>query len=371
MTDLFFYGSLRHLPLLEIVLGRAVGAGQLAAARLADHAVHVIAGDSWPTIQPAAGAAAPGLLLRGASAEDVARLDYYESGFGYALRPVAVATAEGGVVQARMWGPQAAAHEAGAPWQLADWAARWGAISCRAAVEAMAYYGRITPAELARRYGPMLLRAAARVAMQARPADPVHDLSRDVRLVDHRFAYVDFYGMEEARLQFRRHDGSMSPELERSALMTGAAAVVLPYDPVLDAVLLVEQFRAPLYLSGDPAPWLWEPVAGLIDPGETPDQAAHRETMEEAGLTLRRLEKVGEAYSSSGSSSEYVHLYVGLADLAGAEGIGGLASEGEDIRSQVLSFEALMDGVERHSYRDMPLLITALWLARHRDRLRG
>lgn len=369
MTDLFFYGGLRHLPLLEIVLGRAVGAGQLTAARLADHAVHRGADDDQPVILPAAGAAAPGLLLRGATAGDVARLDYYLGGLGDAPCPVEVTT-EGGPVAARLWAPQAV-PEAGAPWRLEDWAARWGAIACRAAVEAMAYYGRITPEELACRVAPMRLRAAARVAMQARPADPDHDLSRDVRLVDHRFAYVDFYGMEEARLQFRRHDGSMSPELDRSALMTGAAAVVLPYDPVLDAVLLVEQFRAPLYLSGDPAPWLWEPVAGLIDPGETPDQAAHRETMEEAGLTLRRLEKVGEAYSSSGSSSEYVHLYVGLADLAGAEGFGGLASEGEDIRSRVLGFEALMDGVERHIYRDMPLLITALWLARHRDRLRG
>lgn len=374
MTDLFFYGSLRDLPLLEIVLGRPVSGAELRAARLPDHAAHWGAGVSGPAMLPVVvatpGMSVPGLLLRGASAEDLARLDYYAGGCGCARRAVEVEDELGGAVAASAYWPRSAPRP-GAPWSLGDWQGKWGAIGRRAALEAMGYYGRIDAETLALRFDPILRRAAAWVAMQARPADPEHDIGRDVRLIDHRFAHLNFYGMEEARLQFRRHDGAMSPELERSVQMTGTAAVVLPYDPVRDAVLLVQQFRAPLYLAGDPAPWLWEPVAGLIDPGEAPDETAHREAMEEAGLALRRLEKAGEAYSSSGSTSEYVHLYVGIADLSDAEGIGGLASEGEDIRSAVVSFEALMEGVESFRFRDMPLLVTALWLARHRARLRA
>lgn len=371
MADLFFYGTLRHVPLLEIVLGRGAEALDVRPATLGDHAVFWAEGEIFPLITAAEGQSAAGLLVRGLDAEDVARLSYYEGGFGYRRETVQLKLENGEFAAGEVFYPEPGQWQPGALWSLEAWTARWGAISCGAAVEAMAYYGRIGAEELAHRFPGIRRRAAARLAKADFPEDPGHDVGRDVRLVDHRFAYLNFYGIEEARLQFRRHDGDMSPELERSALMTGAASVVLPYDPVRDAVLLIEQFRAPLYFAGDPAPWLWEPVAGLVDPGETPDETAHRETMEEAGLVLKRLEKAGEAYSSSGSSSEYVHLYVGIADLADAEGIGGLASEDEDIRSSVVSFEALMEGVERHRYRDMPLLVTALWLARHRDRLRA
>ena len=90
-----------------------------------------------------------------------------------------------------------------------------------------------------------------------------------------------------------------------------------------------------------------------------------------AGLTLAALEKAGEVYSSTGSSSEYLHLYVGITALTGDGAIGGLASEGEDIRSRILSYDELMEGVDGNRYRDMPLVTTALWLARHRDRLRN
>lgn len=370
MADLFFYGTLRHVPLLEIVLGRGADALDARPATLPDHAVFWAEGEIFPLIVPQPGQGAAGLLVRGLDAEDIARLSYYEGGFGYSRETVQLLLENGEFSAGEVFFPDPGLWQPGAAWDLVDWEAQWGAISRGAAMEAMGYYGRIDTDTLAHRFPGLRLRAAARLAKAAIPADPAHDVARDVRLIDHRFAHLNFYGIEEARLQFRRHDGDMSPELERSALMTGAAAVVLPYDPVRDAVLLIEQFRAPLYFAGDPAPWLWEPVAGLVDPGETPDQTAHREAMEEAGLVLKGLEKVGEAYSSSGSSSEYVHLYVGLADLSDAEGIGGLASEGEDIRSSVVSFDALMEGVESHRYRDMPLLVTALWLARHRDRLR-
>jgi len=124
-------------------------------------------------------------------------------------------------------------------------------------------------------------------------------------------------------------------------------------------------------LIDDPEPWMWEPVAGMIDPGETPEQAAFRETQEEAQVALKQLEYAGGAYSSSGSSTEYVYLYVGLADLTRTISNGGLVSEGEDIRTQILSYPVFMERVDNHEYKDLPLLTLANWLARNRDRLRS
>lgn len=63
--------------------------------------------------------------------------------------------------------------------------------------------------------------------------------------------------------------------------------IVLPYDPIHDRVLLVEKFRAGPFARQGENPWCLEPIAELMDQGETPEEAGLREAHEEAGLTLR------------------------------------------------------------------------------------
>lgn len=371
MADLFFYGTLRHLPLLEIVLGRGADTLDAEPAALAGHAVFSVTGEPFPTIVATPGASARGLLVRGLDDADVARLRYYEGGFDYDLLPVRVERESGGDAAAQVFFPAPGQSPTGLLWDFAGWAADWAAISERAAIEVMAWYGRKTPAQIAAAFPGIRRRAAAFVAAQRGLPDPAHDLARDVLVRAHRHAYANFFSMQEMDLQARQYDGAMGPVVNRAAVLVGQAAVVLPYDPVRDTVMLVEQFRAPVYIAGDPAPWVWEPIAGLLDPGETAETAARREAMEEAGLALRRLEKAGEVYSSTGSSTEYLFLFIGLADLRGEVAGTGGTDEGEDIRSKVIAFDDLMKGVDAGLYRDMPLVTTALWLSRHRDRLRG
>lgn len=370
MSDLFVYGALRYRPLLDIVLGGGA-APDVMAAELPGHAVFGAAGQISAVIEPRPDGAARGLLLRGLSDSQLARLHYYEGGSGYDLRPVTLRSGSGGEAAARAYFPPPGQWRSDAPWSLEGWVAQWGALSLRAAAEAMDWFGRFDADQIARRMPAIRLRAAAWLAAQARPADPDRDLMRDVIVHAHHRPYLNFFGFEEVDLQFRRHDGSLGPVINRGALMVGEVAVVLPYDPRRDTVLLIEQFRAPLLLSGDRAPWVWEPVAGLLEPGETPRQAALREAREEAGLDLAALEPAGQVYPSTGSSSELQHLFIGLADLSGPLRAGGVPEEGEDIRSQVLTFDDLMAGVDVARFRDLPLVATALWLARHRDRLRA
>lgn len=374
MRDLFFYGTLCHEPLLAVVLGRAATNIDVIPATLPCYTVYWAAGQAYPMVQAERGGCAQGVLVRGLTDRDMDRLVFYEGGFGYELRPVALALGDGARAEAEMFFPPDRGSDLpapGAPWRLEDWVEQWGPMSLRAAVEVMSYFGRMTPAEIAPRFPSIRRRAWSWLAAARRARDPERSVERDVELLDHRQAHLNFFGMEEAKLRFRRHDGGMSEPVERSAVMVGEAAVVLPYDPVRDSVLLVEQFRAPVLLAGDPAPWVWEPVAGLVDPGESPEQTARREAEEEAGLTLKRLEPAGRVYSSTGSSGEFLHLFIGIADLAAERGVGGgVDSEGEDIVAREVSFDALMRGVDEQTFRDMPLVTTALWLARHRDRLR-
>ncbi|MBY6138135.1 NUDIX domain-containing protein [Leisingera daeponensis] len=371
MADLFFFGTLRHIPLLELVLGRSGDALKARSAQLPGHGVYQVVGQPFPAIEERQGATADGVFVQDLSAADLDALNFYEGGFGYELKPVAVRLADGSYAEAEVYFPEPGMWQTADPWDLEVWAAEWGALSLRAAEEVMAYYGRKSAEEIAESFPAIRRRAASWLAGQARPADPEHDLTKDVIVHSHTRAYLNFFAMEEMELQFRRYDGSMSPVVHRSAAMAALASVVLPYDPKRDQVLLVEQFRAPVYISGDSRPWMWEPVAGLVDPGETPEQAAVREAQEEAGISVQRLEPVAQVYPSSGSLTEFVHIFIGIADLSDVSGGGGLAGEGEDIRSRIISYDALMEGIDAQTYQDMPLVTAALWLSRHRERLRA
>lgn len=371
MTDIFVYGTLRFVPLLELVTGKAAADLDIQPALLPDHQVYAVAGEAFPMIQDCSGAEAQGLLIRGLTAADTAALDFYEGGFDFTLKPLQVRLGSGGTYPVDVYFPAPGLWQAGDVWDLDAWAVKWGAMTLRAAADIMSYQGRISAKEAARAMPSARRRASSWLALQAQPEDPARDLSKDVIVHAHKRAHAGFFAYEEMDLQFRRNDGTMSPVMNREAFMNGNAAVVLPYDPVTDQVLLVEQFRAAIYMGGETRPWMWEPVAGLVDPGETPEEAARRESLEEAGLTVEELELVGDIYPSSGCLTEKLHVYVGIADFSQRAEGGGLAEEGEDIRSEVLPFDILMERIDANAYQDMPLVTAGLWLARHRERLRG
>ena len=104
---------------------------------------------------------------------------------------------------------------------------------------------------------------------------------------------------------------------------------------------MVEQFRAGLIPSGE-QPWMTEIVMGLIDGGESPEQAARREALEEAGCTVAELHKIADFFTSPGGTSEHITLYAGRTTAPEDGGIFGIASEHEDIRVHV------MDAAPRH-----------------------
>ena len=183
--------------------------------------------------------------------------------------------------------------------------------------------------------------------------------------------YKGHFRIDRWRLRHRLFAGGWNRPIVREVFERGAAVAVLPYDPVRDQVVLIEQFRIGALAHGDPEPWLLEIVAGVIEAGETPEDVARRETQEECGGTLRALEPMLHYYPTPGGCSEFVYLYCGWIDSAGIGGIHGLEAEGEDIRVEVVSFTDAMAALQSGRIRASPAVIALQWLALNRDRLRA
>lgn len=190
-----------------------------------------------------------------------------------------------------------------------------------------------------------------------------------VEIERREIAYQGFFRLERYRLRHRLFNGAMSPSLSRELFERGHAAAVLPYDPRLDRVVLLEQFRIGA-LEAEGGAWLYEIVAGMIEPGEVAEDVVQRESLEEAGLRLMDLEPICDYLVSPGGTSERIHLYCGRVDAAEAGGIFGLAEEHEDIRVSTWSFEEAWEMLASGMINSASPIIALQWLALNRMRLR-
>lgn len=373
MNSRFFYGTLRHRPLLNVVLGSASDTLDIRPAHFDGYATYWVDGKNYPMIQPEVEGRAAGLWVSDLTAEDIARLDFYEGGHEYTPQVVTVQTDQGGR-QAVAYLPPVPGPKRGLPWDLGDWAERWGALNVMAARDVMSNYGHTSPEDIARRYPSILARAASRRrAEQGGPATLRRATGPgDVEIIETRQPYANFFSVEEYRLRHRRFDGAMSAPLDRAAFVSVDAATVLPYDPQRDSVLLIEQFRVGPMARGDAQCWSLEAIAGRIDAGETPEETLRREAMEEAGLEIGTLFHVHSYYPTPGAKSEFIYSYVALADLPdNANGLGGLMHEGEDIRAHVVTLDRVQALMANGEIENAPLVISVLWLLQNRERLRA
>ena len=195
-------------------------------------------------------------------------------------------------------------------------------------------------------------------------------MSKAYEVMEESPVYRGFFNLSQYRLRHTLFGGGWSDPLIRELFHRGRCVAVIPYDPVTDQVLLIEQFR--IGAVGDkPVPWLVEIVAGAVESGEAPEEVARREAMEEAGCVLDELIVIGEFYTTPGGCSEKVSVFCGLVQRELREGIFGLVEEDEDIRVLVVALDEALAWLQSGIIDSAIPALALQWLALNRERLQA
>jgi len=194
--------------------------------------------------------------------------------------------------------------------------------------------------------------------------------AEDVDLQQREQSFRGYFSLETLTLRHRLFAGGWSTPVRRELFQRGDAVGVLPWDPVEDELVLIEQFRVGA-IRDDDSPWMLELIAGIVEAGESDTAVVHREAEEEAGCQLGQLEQIATFYPSAGACSEQIRLFVGEVTQSQPGTVQGLDSEHEDILVHQLPRERVMQMLDRNEINNGHTLIALQWLARHADRLRA
>ncbi len=191
---------------------------------------------------------------------------------------------------------------------------------------------------------------------------------QDVKILQREVLYSGFFKMVKYAFKHKLFGGGWSDLVEREIFERGHAVALLPYDPILDEFVMIEQIRIGALPTSN-SPWLLEVVAGIIDEGETPEDVCRREAQEEAGIEVTTLTQALSYLASPGGTTERLHVYIGLVDASQAEGVHGLAYESEDILVHRVKTQDAIEWINQGKIDNAATLIALQWFAMNKQQL--
>ena len=197
--------------------------------------------------------------------------------------------------------------------------------------------------------------------------DMLADSRADVSVSPPTLLAEGFHDLERFSVALRSPDGGTLSSL-RDVLRVGKVTAVLPIDLARGELVLIRQFRVAAHLATQKGE-LVEIVAGHVEAGETPAQAAMRECVEEIGVRPTALYQMFEFLPAPGSIDEYATLFLGTVDAAGVPEQAGAADEKEATRPMRVPIETAIAALERGTMHNGFLILALQWLALHRGRL--
>jgi len=131
----------------------------------------------------------------------------------------------------------------------------------------------------------------------------------DIEIIENKRCYDGFFKLDRVELKHRLFNGGWSKPVFRETIQRKDAVGILVYDPDMDAICLVQQFRSAI-MDKVESPWPYELVAGLIDKeGESIEEVVRRELQEEAGITPCYLERINSYWMSPMNVCIFIWLW--------------------------------------------------------------
>ncbi len=188
------------------------------------------------------------------------------------------------------------------------------------------------------------------------------------KIIAKKQLYSGFFKINQYEVEHDLFEGENTSTVIRECFERGHASAILAFDPILDNVILIEQFRIGVKVNQENG-WVYEVIAGIIEHNQTPEDVAIRESQEEAGCHILALEPICQYYTSPGGSTETLFLYCGAVDSRNVEGFYGLAEEGEDIRALVIDYKIAINWLNVGKLNNASTIISMQWLILNHARL--
>lgn len=181
------------------------------------------------------------------------------------------------------------------------------------------------------------------------------DNSPEIKIKEERVLADDWSTLKKVVLDFKMPDGTWE-ELTRETYDRGNGATILLYNTTKQTVILVRQFRYPVYVNGHHGMMIEAP-AGLLDEHD-PETAIKLEVEQETGYHVHDVQKIREIYMSPGSVTEKLYFFVAEYSEKKKQGHGGgLDEEGEHIDVLEIPFIDALAMIERGEIVDGKTII--------------
>ncbi|EOV8089009.1 GDP-mannose pyrophosphatase NudK [Providencia rettgeri] len=183
----------------------------------------------------------------------------------------------------------------------------------------------------------------------------------NIRNIQEKLLSDNWYILKKYTYELQRQDGSWQQQ-EREVYDRGNGAVILLYNKIKNSIILIRQFRMPVYVNGY-SNFLIEAAAGLLE-NASPEARIIAETEEETGFKVDKIQKVFEAFMSPGSVTEKLHFYIAeYSDNNRQNAGGGLEEEGEDIEVLEWPFPKAIDAIKTGEIVDGKTIMLIQYLA--------
>ena len=178
----------------------------------------------------------------------------------------------------------------------------------------------------------------------------------EIKITDTKLLSDNWYVLNKVTFDYKKENQPVESHI-REVYDRGNGAGILLYNSTKKTVILTRQFRLPTFLNGNKTGMMIEVCAGLLDK-DNAEQAIIRETEEETGYRLKKVQKVIETYMSPGSVTEILYLFVGEYEenMKVSEG-GGLDAEQENIEVLEYTFDEAYAMIESGEITDAKTIL--------------